>query len=58
MKETLARVIELEKGFRQLDAEALRSNEQFQAMFIQATRLSAQAASNEKRSEGSCRTRS
>ena len=35
--------------FDQLDKEALRDNEQFQATFIQATRLSTQAASDEKR---------
>jgi hypothetical protein len=49
MKVTLERVLELESQFDQLDKEALRSNEQFQATFIQATRLSTQAASEEKR---------
>jgi hypothetical protein len=49
MRETLERVIELEDRFGQLDKEALRDNEQFQATFIQATRLSSQAASDEKR---------
>jgi hypothetical protein len=49
MRETLERVIELEALFDQLDREALRDNEQFQATFIQATRLSAQSASEEKR---------
>jgi hypothetical protein len=49
MKATLERVLELETEFDQLDKEALRSNEQFQATFIQATRLSTQAASEEKR---------
>src|SRR6266403_5730801 len=49
MRETLERVIELESRFDELDKEALRENEQFQATFIQATRLSTQAASDEKR---------
>jgi hypothetical protein len=49
MRETLERVLELEGRFERLESEALRSNEQFQATFIQATRLSTQAASKEKR---------
>lgn len=49
MKATLERLLELEEEFDQLDKEALRANEQFQATFIQATRLSSQAASEEKR---------
>src|SRR5437016_7058540 len=49
MRETLERVLELESQFDQLDKETLRSNEQFQATFIQATRISTQAASEEKR---------
>jgi hypothetical protein len=49
MKETLERVLELESEFDQLDKDALRGNEQFRATFIQATRLSTQAASEEKR---------
>lgn len=49
MKETLERVLELEAEFDQLGVEALRSNEQFHATFIQATRLSAQTAAEEKR---------
>jgi hypothetical protein len=49
MKATLERVLELESEFDELDREALRNNEQFQATFIQATRLSTQAASDEKR---------
>jgi hypothetical protein len=49
MKATLERVLELESKFDELDREALRNNEQFQATFIQATRLSTQAASEEKR---------
>jgi hypothetical protein len=49
IKETLERVLELESQFDQLDKEALRDNEQFHATFIQATRLSTQAASDEKR---------
>ena len=39
----------LEDQFAQLNKESLRDNEQFQATFIQATRLSTQAASEEKR---------
>jgi hypothetical protein len=49
MKMTLERVLQLESQFDQLDKEVLRSNEQFQATFIQATRLSTQAAFEEKR---------
>jgi hypothetical protein len=49
MRETLQRVIELEDRFEKLDKEALRDNEQFQATFMQATRLSTQSASEEKR---------
>jgi len=37
MKATLERLVELESQFDQLDKEALRANEQFQATFIQAT---------------------
>lgn len=49
MKETLERVLDLQENFEQLESEALRLNEQFQATFIQATRLSTQTASDEKR---------
>ena len=49
MKATLERVLELESEFDELDKETLRNNEQFQATFIQATRLSTQAATEEKR---------
>lgn len=49
IRETLEQVIDLEDRFERLDKEALRDNEQFQATFIQATRLSTQSASEEKR---------
>jgi hypothetical protein len=49
MRETYDRLLALEADFDQLEKEALRNNEQFQATFIQATRLSTQAASEEKR---------
>jgi len=49
MKETLQRVMGLEANFEQARAEALRANEQFQATFIQATRLAVTTASEEKR---------
>jgi hypothetical protein len=49
MHETCERLLALEADFDQLDKESLRDNEQFQATFLQATRLSTQAASEEKR---------
>lgn len=49
MNETLRRVIDLESKFEQARAENLRDNEQFQATFIQATRLVVTTASEEKR---------
>jgi hypothetical protein len=49
MRETCERLLALEANFDQLEKEALRDNEQFHATFIQATRLSTQAASEEKR---------
>jgi hypothetical protein len=49
MKATLQRVVDLEDQFEQLSKEALRDDAQFQATFIQATRLSTQSASSEKR---------
>src|SRR5260370_41152921 len=49
MKATLQRGVDLEDQFAQLSKESLRDNEQFQATFIQATRLSTQTASEEKR---------
>jgi hypothetical protein len=49
MRQTCERLLALEADFDRLEKEALRDNEQFQATFIQATRLSTQAASDEKR---------
>ena len=49
MRATMDRLMELQDQFDQLDKEALRANEQFQATFIQATRLCSQTASDEKR---------
>jgi hypothetical protein len=49
MKVTLERLLALEEEFDRLDKDALRSNDQFHATFIQATRLSTQTASEEKR---------
>lgn len=49
MRETLQRVKSLEGKFEQASADNLRQNEQFQATFIEATRLAVTTASDEKR---------
>ena len=49
MKATLERLIALEGAFNNLRPEELRTNEQFQATFIQATRLAVTTASDDKR---------
>jgi hypothetical protein len=49
IQQTYERLVELEQNFDQLDKEALKDNEQFQATFVQAARLSSQTASVEKK---------
>ena len=49
MQAVYDRILDLEKEFDQLERANLRSNEQFQATFIQASRLAVSTASDEKR---------
>lgn len=49
MKETFARVVDLESKYEKLNRESLRDNEQFQATFVQGVRLATTTASAQKK---------
>jgi hypothetical protein len=49
LRETMARLVDLQAQHDELSAEALRDNEQFQATMLQAARLATATASSEKR---------
>jgi hypothetical protein len=49
LRETMERLLALQKSHDQLSAESLRDNEAFQATILQAARLATSTASSEKR---------
>jgi hypothetical protein len=56
LRETMARLVDLQAQHDELSAEALRDNEQFQATMLQAARLATATASSEKTKASSKRS--